>query len=595
MHQILRRIGTWLLHVWCRVSSCLPKCVRFAVVGAIGCLCGAILGESLLGATRSAPVTSNAMGPRSICLVIDSSGSMRSGKLDEVRGAAKNFAQRQDLSRDRIGVVQFASDAKLAVPLTSDLGQIENAIDRLYADGSTAMNLGLQLAEDELSAAQSPQHILLFTDGQPTWPPLALSAARSVRRRGMQIIAIGTGDADRGFLSQLTGDPSLVLWAASGQFEDAFHAAERLIANASLLDASSGYKSAYALARTGAWTALLALGLGTSLIAAQNRYLRRPLFSPRDLLGGIGGCIIAGLLAGNLGQGLFWLARSDVIAAMLDFILLGTMLGTFCAVWFKLSIKTVARMAGFGAFLGLGIALGGQCLADSVSAWLLILLAVLAWPGVGAILFWTAGYPMNRHLSAALLRAGWGAGMMGISLLFLAQSYIGQAAMLLTDASTRLIGWSILGSMLGGGLSFFIPNLNKQNALIAGAASGILAATLYLTVGAHFDGFAARAIGALVFGFAMGLLIVIAEVASRDTWLEIAFSPQDRRTINLGGQAVTVGGQGASSGKRSDQVTYRVENGSVVCQEAIGRICRILPGQTRILGGTQVTVRKKNE
>ena len=129
---------------------------------------------------------------------------MRGSKLAEVRAAAKNFVQRQDLSRNQIAVVQFSTDATLAVPITSDLGQIESAIDQIHADGSTAMNLGLQVAEEALSAASLPRHILLFTDGLATWPSLALSAAQHIRHCGIQIVAIGTGDADRGFLTQAT-------------------------------------------------------------------------------------------------------------------------------------------------------------------------------------------------------------------------------------------------------------------------------------------------------------------------------------------------------------------------------------------------------
>ncbi len=218
MHRVsrtVRSVTRWLRFTFQACVECMPKSLRFSIVGALGCLGGALIGEGLLVATRSVPTASNAIGPRSICLVIDSSGSMRSGKLLEVQAAAKSFTQRQDLSRNSIALVQFANDAKLAVPITSHLGQIERAIDQMYADGSTAMNLGLQVAEEALSTASSPRHILLFTDGQPTWPSLALSAARSIRRRGIQIVAIGTGDADRGFLTQTTGDPGLVLWAAS--------------------------------------------------------------------------------------------------------------------------------------------------------------------------------------------------------------------------------------------------------------------------------------------------------------------------------------------------------------------------------------------
>ena len=119
--------GAWLRHACHRAARRVPKSVRFAFIGAVGCLCGALVGEGLLAGTRSATVGNPQLGPRAIFLVIDSSGSMRGSKLAEVQVAAKNFSQRQDLSRTRVAVVQFATDAKLAVPLISRTPDLPDA------------------------------------------------------------------------------------------------------------------------------------------------------------------------------------------------------------------------------------------------------------------------------------------------------------------------------------------------------------------------------------------------------------------------------------------------------------------------------------
>jgi Ca-activated chloride channel family protein len=222
------------------------------------------------------------------------------------------------------------------------------------------------------------------------------------------------------------------------------------------------------------------------------------------------------------------------------------------------------------------------------------------WAGIGAILLWAASRFGTRWLDASAFRAAAVAGVAGRILLFLVEAYVGEVAMLLTDATTRLIGWSILGSMLGLGLSLFIPNLVRRHALWAGGVSGIAGAILYLSVAVYLGGFPARAIGALALGFAMGLMIVVAEVACREQWLEIAYTPNDRRTINLGTQAVTIGGntnthQSNGRPKPASALTYRVDKDAIVCQDATtGRICRVVPGQTRIIDGAQVTVRSRN-
>lgn len=603
MHPEVRAIRSSGLRFSSMCGTCIrrmPKTLRFALIGALGCLAGAIAGEGLLAGTKSADNSNIAMGPRSICLVIDTSGSMKRGKLAQVQAAAKNFVYRQDLSRTRLAVVSFATDAKLAASLTSDPVGIEGAIDHLNADGWTAINLGLQAAEHALRGAPSPRHILLFTDGQATSPTLALAAARTIRHRGIHIVAIGTGDADRTFLAEITADPSLVLWAEAGEFEDAFRAAERLIAGASLVDASSGYSLAYGLGRTGGWTALLAVGLGPALIGAQNRYLRRPLLTRRDALIGGGGCIAAGLLAGGVGQSLFALTRSDVAASAFGPMLLGAALGRLGGRVAGLSPKRAWLMLGIGAGAGALIAIGSRWLCSKLTAWywLPTVLSFPAWAAICVILLMIAGRLGRRRFDGREYRIAAMAGVVGPILLLLIETYVGEAAMLLTDATTRLIGWSILGSLLGLGLSLFIPNLNRRHALVAGAASGVAGALLYLTVGAYLGGGVSRLIGALALGFAMGLMLVVAEVACREHWLEVAYAPNDRRTINLGPQAVTIGAAAShdSNGRpnAAEALTYRVDQDAILCQDAsTGRICRVAPGQTSIIDGAQVTVRSR--
>jgi len=426
MHRIffvIRAASRWFRSAWRTCIGGMPKSLRFAVVGALGCLGGAVAGEGLLTTTRSAAATNTALGPRSICMVIDSSGSMKGSKIAEVQAAARNFVTRQDLTRNRVGVVQFASDAKLAVPITTDQGQIEIAIAQMYADGFTATNLGLQVAEEALSTTSSPRHVLLFTDGMASWPPLALAAARQIRHHGIQIVAIGTGDADRGFLTQVTGNPGLVLWATSGQFEEAFRAAERLIASASLLDASSGYDWVQGLARTGGWTALLALGLGIALIGAQNRYLRKPLLSRRDAFVGGSGCVAAGLLAGAIGQSLFAFARSDVVASGCGPVLLGAVLGALSGQFAGLSVKRTWLTLGIGAGAGAIVAIGTRLLWSTLSSWYWIptILALPVWGGVGACLLWTASQLGTGYLDARSSRVAAVAGVAGRILLFLSR------------------------------------------------------------------------------------------------------------------------------------------------------------------------------
>src|SRR5206468_3109453 len=109
-----------------------------------------------------------------------------------------------------------------------------------------AMNIALEAgagALGELPAewrdAKPPRSLLLFTDGVPDIPASALAAGQRCREQQIQLVAIGTGDADTAFLSQLTGDARLVFHCETGGFDEAFKEAEKVIGGGSLVESST--------------------------------------------------------------------------------------------------------------------------------------------------------------------------------------------------------------------------------------------------------------------------------------------------------------------------------------------------------------------
>ncbi len=213
-----------------------PKIRKFTLYGAAGCLLGAVLGE-LLFLVKPA---------QDICIVIDASGSMGGEKLTEVKRAAAGFVERQSFFRNRISIVQFGGAASTLIPLSRDKSGILSAIDRVQDGGSTNMAAAIRTAGSALVGAGdslrrrlggSSPYLLLFTDGAPDNAYDTLTAASETRSRGIQIIAIGTGDADRAFLAEVTNDPGVVFAASAGQFDSGFRAAEQAIGS---LAASGG-------------------------------------------------------------------------------------------------------------------------------------------------------------------------------------------------------------------------------------------------------------------------------------------------------------------------------------------------------------------
>ncbi len=409
-----------------RLRRTFSKPILFGICGAIGCLLAALLlGEPLLLLTK-VPVSSPISQPQAIVMLIDSSGSMDGEKITEVKRAARSFVQRQDLQKNQIAVLGFGSKVQIGTPLTSDLKTLEEAIENLNDGGGTLMNLALAEAVEQLKTTNLNKNILLFTDGEPSSPQETIAVASQVQKEKITLITVGTGDANADFLSQLTGNPKLVFYVDTGNFEQAFQKAENAIYNRQLVeggDSTGEYGLVYSILRVGTWTGILALGVCLALIIGQNYTLhRRPLTLREGLIGVVGG-LIAGLVAGSLAQLIFGLLPNTPLMAM----------------------------------------------------------------------------------------AG------------------------------RVTGWSILGLLVGGGMSFLVPNLSTKRGLLGGVIGGIIGGICFLVIYGVLGEVTARLIGAGVIGFFIGLMIALIEQMTRKAWIIVEWTPNEKTTLTVGSEPIVLG------------------------------------------------------
>jgi Ca-activated chloride channel homolog len=309
------------------------KPLLFGLYGASGCLTAAILlGEPFLALTKAKPNPTSPVTPQAIVLLIDTSSSMSDGKLTEVKTAASKFIERRDLQKDQLAVVSFGLEIKTATPLTNDANTLKNAIDTLSENGGTPMAEGINAAIGELQTTALNRNIILFTDGVPNDPNLAYNSALATRNTGVKLISVATGDADINYLTQITGDRSLVFYANSGQFDQAFRNAEAAIYKQLVeSNSSENYSITYSVLRIGGWTAFLAMGISLALIMGQNRYMRLPLLTANKGIISTFGSLAAGMIAGATGQILFLplssIAVLEIIGRIAGWIILGALVG----------------------------------------------------------------------------------------------------------------------------------------------------------------------------------------------------------------------------------------------------------------------------
>ncbi len=107
--------------------------------------------------------------PLNLCLILDHSGSMSGRPLETVKKAACRIVDRLNPG-DRLSVVVFDHRAKVLVSnqTVDDPERIKQQINKLSADGGTAIDEGLQLGIKELTKGnkESISQAFLLTDGE---------------------------------------------------------------------------------------------------------------------------------------------------------------------------------------------------------------------------------------------------------------------------------------------------------------------------------------------------------------------------------------------------------------------------------------------
>lgn len=168
------------------------------------------------------------------------------------------------------------------------------------------------------------------------------------------------------------------------------------------------------------------------------------------------------------------------------------------------------------------------------------------WTGllaVGASLALIISQNIYMKRSPLTLRQGI-IGVIGGLLVGLVSGVIGQALLLIPNVGIgeldRIVAWTVLGALLGLGMSLFVPNLKPLKALLGGFAGGLLGVLGFLLAASVFGDVAGRLVGAAILGFFIGLMIALVE-RIRDAWLVVYWSPKEQSTIGLGTQPVILG------------------------------------------------------
>jgi molecular chaperone DnaK len=165
-----------------------------------------------------------------VYLLLDVSASMTGPPLEEAQTAAREFLARCDFTTMEVGLISFSTFVALQAQATSNVRRLHAAVYRLEAEGSTNLTDALEMARGQLVATDRKRYVVILTDGYPDAPESAIEQALKAREQGIEIVAIGTGGADRDYLRRLASSEQASIFAKSGELVGTFGHIARVIA-----------------------------------------------------------------------------------------------------------------------------------------------------------------------------------------------------------------------------------------------------------------------------------------------------------------------------------------------------------------------------
>lgn len=161
-----------------------------------------------------------------ILLTVDLSGSMSGHPLAEARKVMKKFVDEMDSRFIKIGLIPFANCAECELSPTDDYCKVKQAIDRLevsdkYGYGNSAHPFDLSYKK-LMEAPVDAKYIIVLTDGMWSYADKAVAMAEKCHSAGIEIMALGFGNADYNFLQKIASTNDFASLTNIADLEDSF-------------------------------------------------------------------------------------------------------------------------------------------------------------------------------------------------------------------------------------------------------------------------------------------------------------------------------------------------------------------------------------
>ena len=169
-------------------------------------------------------IAGNTLAGNFVYLLVDCSGSMKGQKLERARRGGLDFANGAREKGYEVGLITFDDEAHHLCELQKDIARLSQQLAEMRAGSKTNMEAALLVALEKLSGKRGNRAVVVVTDGQPTAggeDPVEASAraAKKLKENGIEIITIGTDDADKEFLKRIATRSDLSMMVHQDQLE----------------------------------------------------------------------------------------------------------------------------------------------------------------------------------------------------------------------------------------------------------------------------------------------------------------------------------------------------------------------------------------
>ena len=125
-------------------------------------------------------------------------------RLERAKQLAKQLLE--NIKAERVGIIVFAGEAYMQMPLTSDYKAasffLQSATTDLAATQGTNITNALTVAQNLREGSKKPCSLVIFTDGE-THDDDAISAVKDAQNEGVTTYVVGIGTSEGGFISEL--------------------------------------------------------------------------------------------------------------------------------------------------------------------------------------------------------------------------------------------------------------------------------------------------------------------------------------------------------------------------------------------------------